>query len=166
MTEFNDHVKNANVELKPFPGAQANQLTNRSRTVLEENKYDVGVVHVGINDLLNRRNLNDDVLNDICDDIMNMGFRCRNYNIGTIFISGIAYSTRIDVFFLNRLNKKLQEACLINGFFFIDNGAICEQDLWEDGIHLEDSGKNIIANNVINNLNHFLFMTKHLVWNI
>jgi len=119
MTEFNDHVKNANVELKPFPGAQANQLTNRSRTVLEENKYDIGVVHVGINDLLNRRNLNDDVLNDICDDIMNMGFRCRNYNIGTIFISGIAYSTRIDVFFLNRLNKKLQEACLINGFFLL-----------------------------------------------
>ena len=159
-------IKNCKVDLKAFPGAQANQLINRSRPVLEGNNYDVGVIHVGVNDLLNRRHLNDDVLSEICDDIINMGIRCRNYNIGTIFISGIAYSTRIDIYFLNRLNKMLQESCTINGFFFIDNGAVCEQDLWEDGIHLEDSGKNIIANNVINNLNHFLFMTKHLVWKI
>ena len=35
---------------------------------------------------------------------------------------------------------------------FIDNGAVSEKDLWKDGIHLIESGRVIVANNLINYL--------------
>ena len=35
------------------------------------------------------------------------------------------------------------------------NGTVSEIDLWTDGIHLIESGKRIITNKVINNLNYF-----------
>ena len=38
---------------------------------------------------------------------------------------------------------------------FIDNSVVTENDLWVDGIHLQESGKRIIANNLINSFNHF-----------
>ena len=38
---------------------------------------------------------------------------------------------------------------------FIDNNAVTENDLWVDVIHLQESGKRIIANNLINSFNHF-----------
>ena len=35
---------------------------------------------------------------------------------------------------------------------FIDNGAVSEKDLWKDEIHLIESGRVIVANNLINYL--------------
>ena len=43
----------------------------------------------------------------------------------------------------------------MNGFNFVDNGAVSEIDLWTDGIHMTENGKRIIANNLINSLNYF-----------
>ena len=37
----------------------------------------------------------------------------------------------------------------------IDNGAVSEIDHWNDDIHMIESGKCIIANNLINSLNNF-----------
>ena len=34
-------------------------------------------------------------------------------------------------------------------FTSVDNFAVIENDLWTDGIHLQKSGKRIIANNLI-----------------
>ena len=36
-----------------------------------------------------------------------------------------------------------------NGFYFIDNGAILEKDIWKDGIHLIKRGRVIVTNNLI-----------------
>ena len=41
-------------------------------------------------------------------------------------------------------------------FCFIDNGALSEKDLWNNEIHLIESGRVIVANNSINYLNDFL----------
>ena len=54
--------------------------------------------------------------------------------------------------------------CCNNGFFFINNGRVSESDFWTDGIHLLERGQRIIANNLINNLNHFLCLAKNLAW--
>ena len=48
---------------------------------------------------------------------------------------------------MQRLNRALYDECQRNGFTFVENGAITENDLWVDGIHLQESGKRIIANN-------------------
>ena len=44
------------------------------------------------------------------------------------------------------------------GFHLVDNtknGAVSKKNLWSDGVHLVESGKVIIANNFINDINNF-----------
>ena len=45
--------------------------------------------------------------------------------------------------------------CQRNGFTFVDNDVVNENDLWVDGIHLQESSKCIIVNKLINSFNHF-----------
>ena len=41
---------------------------------------------------------------------------------------------------MQRLNRALYDECRRNGFTFVDNGVVTENDLWVDGIHLQESG--------------------------
>ena len=43
----------------------------------------------------------------------------------------------------------LKGVCELNGLRFIDNSNICAEKLFEDGLHLNDDGKVILANNSI-----------------
>ena len=65
---------------------------------------------------------------------------------------------------MQRLNRALYDECRRHGFIFVDNGAVTENDLWVDGIHLQESGKHIIVNNLINNFNHSLESVNPLRW--
>ena len=73
-----------------------------------------------------------------------------------IFISSIGYSSKVNAASIQQLNCLLFNECWRNGFTFVDNGAVSEIDLWTDGIHMIESGKRIIVNNLINSLNYFL----------
>ena len=142
MGEFNSFIKKREVSLKAFPGAKARQLNHYTIPLLEDNTYDGAIIHVGINDLLS----NDKSTNDICKEIIDIVPRCRNDNIGMIFISSIAYSSKVNPSLL-QVNGLLFDECRRNDFKFVDNGAVSEIDLWIDGIHMTESGKRIIANN-------------------
>ena len=41
-------------------------------------------------------------------------------------------------------------------FHLVDKGEVSKNDLWSDCVHLEESGKVIIAINLINGINNFL----------
>ena len=43
--------------------------------------------------------------------------------------------------------------------------ALSNNDLWNDDVHLLESGKIIIASNLIHSINHFLLITNQFVWN-
>ena len=51
-----------------------------------------------------------------------------------------------------------------SGFKFVDNGTVSEIDLWTDGVHMLESGKRIIVNNLINNLNYFSEFMNPVSW--
>ena len=65
-------------------------------------------------------------------------------------------SSKLNPESIQQLNGLLFDECRRNGFKFIDNGVVSEIDLWTDGIHVIESGKLIIANNLIISLNYFL----------
>ena len=65
---------------------------------------------------------------------------------------------------MQRLKRALYDECRRIGFTFIDNGTVTENDLWIDGIHLQESGKCIIANNLINSFNRFLESANLFSW--
>ena len=105
MGEFNFFIRK--VSLKDFQGAKAKQLNHHIIALLEDNTYDAAAIHVGINDLLT----NVKSTNDICKDIIDIGLRCRNNNIVIIFISGIAYSSKVNPASMQQLNGFLFDEC-------------------------------------------------------
>ena len=44
------------------------------------------------------------------------------------------------------MNYILKRVCKLNGLGFIDNGSICAENLFDDGLHLNDDGKVILGN--------------------
>ena len=66
---------------------------------------------------------------------------------------------------LRKIDHFLYQAYEQHGFTFILNGAIKHNDLWNNSVHLLESGKIIIADNLIHNINHFLQITNQFVWN-
>ena len=47
------------------------------------------------------------------------------------------------------VNNVLKCVCKLNVLGFIDNSNICSENLFEDGLHLNDDGKVILANNFL-----------------
>ena len=163
MEEFNSFVKEGEFYLKAFPGTKANQLNYQTIPIIQGNNYNAAAIHVGINDLLS----NNKSVNNICRDIISIGLRCRSNNINKVFLSSIVYSSKINTVLLQRLNGcmiKLYDGYRRNGFTFADNGSVTENDLWVDGVHLLESGKRILANNLINSFNHFLESANSFRW--
>ena len=165
MREFNRLLKGKGIAyLKPFPGAKAKQLNHHSIPILEEDTYDSTVIHVGINDFLKCSNGMPNITK-VVEDIVDIGLNCRNYNIGNIFVSSIVYCEKVDNELIVSLNKKLHEECVKNGFVFIDNEEVSSYDLWSDGVHMVESGKSIVANNIIDSVKNFLGFRNHPIGN-
>lgn len=104
-------------------------------------------------------------ISKIVQDVTDVALNCRNYNVSTIFISSLVYCENIDHEILCKLNEKLHEECVKNGFHFIDNADVDSRDLWKDGVHMVESGKAIVANNIIDNLKYFLGFRNHPIRN-
>ena len=123
--------------MKAFPGAKARQWNHYTISLLGDNTYDAAAIHVRINDLLS----NVKSTKDICKDIIDIALRCRITNTGMIFVSSIAYSSKVNPASIQQLNDLLFDEYRKNGFKFVDNGVVSEIDLWTDGIHMIESGK-------------------------
>ena len=155
MKEFNKNLNGGIAHLKPFPRSKTMQMDHHAIPILEEHQYDATATHVGINDLLkNRTNIN---VNKIAKDIINIALHCRRHNIAAIFISSNVYRTKVSHAIIQKLNGLLLNDCTKHGFHLIGKGAVPKKEnLWTDGVHLIESGKVIIANNLINSVNDFL----------
>ena len=98
----------------------------------------------------------------ICRNFISIGLRCRSNNESKFFIFGIVYSSEINTVLIQRLNRALYDECRQNDFKYVSNGAVTENDLWIDWIYLQESGKRIIANNLMQIQN----VTLRAVWGI
>ena len=79
---------------------------------------------------------------------------CQKYNIGKIYVSAILPSTRTNINIFD-INKKLSDLCMKYNFEFIDHQQITTKFLWNDGIHLLDTGKSILGQNFVNRVSNF-----------
>ena len=53
------------------------------------------------------------------------------------------------------INEKLRDLCMKHNFEFIDHEQITSKFLWNDGIHLLDTGKSILGQNFVNRVSNF-----------
>ena len=106
---------------------------------------------MGSNNLLLEKNKAD--VNEIAENIVKIGIRCKENNVKNILISGILYTTRGNVNIVRNVNRRIEESCIENGFIFINNEQIQKIHLWKDGIHLINAGLNLLAYNFTHSLN-------------
>ena len=77
-----------------------------------------------------------------------------------MFLSGIVYVKRIALQILNDIHDRLVSLCKRLGINYTDNRNIRETHLFKDGLHLSDTGKQILANNFVFNLNNFSYQVR------
>ena len=113
-------------------------------TLLEE-KPDIVIVHVGINDVLNRFDQD-----QIIKNIQQMYITCKNFNVNQVIISGIVSCKRADNSVINYINENLKIESTTKGCQFLDNGNIKLDNLCRNGLHLGESGKKFLLDNYVN----------------
>ena len=152
---MNQQIRNGNARIHSFPGATSPQLLHYLDVNLD--KYtDTVAIHIGINDILNSASN----VNGLLSNIKGMIKKCCNFGVKHIFISGLVYTKRIIIEFLEDVHLKLVNMCKEMQVSFIDNRNITGFYLFRDGLHLLESGKKLLANNFASNFNNFL-LVKH-----
>ena len=97
---------------------------------------------MGANDLLKRDSNVDVVTNN-----MKIASECKTCGIKNIFISGLTINNRLYSDLINTMNNALKLDCTKYGYNFIENSNILPDNLWQDGLHLNNSGKGKLLNN-------------------
>ena len=152
--EFNQYLQGGYAKLKCFPGATIQNLNYYSNPTLIEEKPEVVVIHVGINNLLSQ-NLSETSDEQLVNEIIDIGRKCIDHGTEKVFISSIIKCSRILPDRIRNVNELLKGKCIEFCFIYIDKNLI--DHLWKDGIHLTNQGKTSLARNFINSLNTFLY---------
>ena len=151
VPEMNKYLTKANAVKYSYSGATSIHLGHYCDVLLNENPHSV-IIHGGTNDIWGGKKRNASS-QQIAQDIVNIGIKCRERGATSIYISSIL-TTRIQA--SNRIgrevNKILRLLCVDKNFFYIDNDFITESDL-EDQVHMTWSGRCKLVNNYIDILN-------------
>ena len=139
-----------NVFVRSFPGYRADAINYHVIPRLYEYDIDAAIIHAGTNNLhLNKRHKNEKP-QDVAKEIIGIGLTCKKAGVNDIFISSLVlpehYGMRKNA---REINNTVKHICEVNGFYAINNDNIPLQELYRDGIHLLDSGRDILTQNYI-----------------
>ena len=56
---------------------------------------------------------------------------------------------------VSAVNKTLKAKCLMDNFYFIDNLNMKKEHRWKDSLHFNTSGKDLLTNNILQDINNF-----------
>ena len=121
--------------------------------VLVDQKPQTAVIHIGLNDIT-KFNYHDVYVNDLANGILQIGLKCRYYDVESIAISSVLVRNDSNLNKLIRgVNISLKHLCKVYGFDFICNDRIEKDLLWQSGLHLIDEGTSFLTNKFLNFLN-------------
>ena len=84
------------------------------------------------------------------ENLTNIILKCQNIGIKNIILSGLVISNRVR---LEKSHAMIFDLCKSFNCLYIDNRIIIGNCLSYDGLHLLETGKSILANNFIFNIN-------------
>ena len=85
---------------------------------LEEDKPDIVIVHVGINNLLNHMLANESDEN-IAEEIINIGKNWQSNSVEKVMISGFVKCSKINPSRIRNVNNLLSEKCKLHNYIFL-----------------------------------------------
>ena len=84
---INRSLNNGSARFKYFPGGTFQDLLHYVDTTLQDNLFEVAVIHIGINDFVNNKNsFNTD---HMLENVKNFRRKFKMYDIRTVLISGL-----------------------------------------------------------------------------
>ena len=138
-SEFNKTLRSGWARFKHFPGASSKDLLHYIDPTLEEQNFEAAIIHTGINDILYESSSRQ--INLLLQNIKEIGKKCKNYKVKYVFMSSLTFNTRVSRKLLNEVNEMIERVCLEDGYHYIENGNVYENDLFKDELHLQNSDK-------------------------
>ena len=161
VREFNNEIKNSYAKFKTFPSSDSREILHYVNPTLESGNYDSAVLHFGVNDLLHKALSKSDTVGNLIENIRKAADKCMPYGVSNVFVSAIVRNKRIPKSLLEEVNEKISFICKNNNFIFVNNSNISNIHLCDDGLRLVESGRCILANNVIDRINNILLTHLH-----
>ena len=156
--QLNNQLHCGKAFIKFFPGANVKQIEHYIIPHLIERSPDAVVIHAGTNDIRPRdpkQQIKSSM--EIANNIINIAKACLEHGVTDVFISGITCrSVESDMKKILDTNCHLMNFCDGEQLHFISNNNIQKENLWDDGLHLNDSGLSILTNNFFTSLNRIL----------
>ena len=125
----------------------------------EANGFKVALLHVAIKDILKNRSSPD--IEKLILGIKMIIDKCKSFRIQKFIISSLIFNRKVERSILEQVNYELLQLCLKNRYHFIDNSSINNTvrmvHLYKDDLHLNNFGKDELANNFIDNIYSFLW---------
>ena len=100
-------LTNGRARFKYFPAATSKELLHYIDVTLEESNFEVAVIHVGVNDLMNSNNSVDKLLKNI----YSMAEKYKKNGVKKIFIRGIVKNNQINDFITQEVNRRIYDDC-------------------------------------------------------
>ena len=153
--EFGDCINNGTAWIKCFDGATPKQMNHFTIPFLIEDHPNTVVIHSGTNVLKPIHGVEEQSCEGIAKDIVNIGKNCKQHGVEHVVISSIIIR-RASMHIEKRrreVNQFVKSMCIDENFIFVDNEAITLRDIDDYGVHLEESGSRIVANNILKALN-------------
>ena len=126
---------------------------------IEANGFKVALLHVAIKDILKNRSSPD--IEKLILGIKMIIDKCKSFRIQKFIISSLIFNRKVERSILEQVNYELLQLCLKNRYHFIDNSSINNTvrmvHLYKDDLHLNNFGKDGLANNFIDNIYSFLW---------
>ena len=72
----------------------------------------------------------------------------------TISVSGLTVNNHLHSDFIHAVSNALKLDCVRYVYNFIENSNMLPDNLWQDGLHLNNSGKGTLFNNLLASLNN------------
>ena len=147
---------------KCLTGAASNDSIYYIKPTLQnpENQFEAAILHRGIINNLLKRGSNIDI---VTNNIMNVANECKNYGIKNILVSGLTINNHIHSNLINAFNNALKLGCVKYGYNLIEDTNKFPGNLWQDGLPLNNSGKDKLLNIFLVSLNKNYFLSKHFI---
>lgn len=123
---------------------------------LNDQKPDIVVMHVGGNDI-HHKNKDTIKVEEIAKNIIELANICRESGVPDVAISEIFPKRSVVLTkIIRQVNDRLKELCKSYNFHFINHRNISRDLLCHDGIHLNDSGTDILGDDIVDFINYFI----------
>ena len=149
-SRFNNVYEHGYAKFHKFGGGLSRHMGAYMTTHLLEELPDTVIVQHGGNDLNQNTSDQDQLISKTANLIIDSALLCQNFEVQNVLVSSVpirkgkTLQDRIE-----KLNGLLESMCRLNKLTFINNDNIKLEHLNKDGVHLNDDGTTMLADNYL-----------------